>query len=458
MTDAVALGQAKETKEALLLGLARAPLPGDKPLAALSLVAMRDKFMRPRPPASTPETSVPYQPNPRHLSEQSRFLLLKLISGQDGDRVDGIAFGVLRTINARGLKLHPLDYARLENFIARYTADLGPEERAWLNLVRPERTNNREFDIDAPLTQDTLPQASKVQKIEYLRALRNSDPTKARELIETLSPNEPANVRADLIRLLEIKLDAGDRPFLESLASDRAQSVREVANELLGCISGSEPYAKRVERLKDHVQVKIEGLIRKHKLLKCVGQFADDIAVQRAVLKGLHLKDIAATLGLTEHELLEAASRSEKIGMLPLLFLTRAVNDGLLDLAADYVALLEGERFVDEFLAETLPSARASDRDRILRLAFRPTSWTCVPSSTFLRRLSELVGTLPLDLAGELLDAPASTSEADEMSLASVAPLIPLALSDRFIAKSESVARRAALYHRFLLSLPDHDS
>jgi hypothetical protein len=156
--------------------------------------------------------------------------------------------------------------------------------------------------------------------------------------------------------------------------------------------------------------------------------------------------------------LLEAASRSEKIGMLPLLFLTRAVNDGLLDLAADYVALLEGERFVDEFLAETLPSARASDRDRILRLAFRPTSWTCVPSSTFLRRLSELVGTLPLDLAGELLDAPASTSEADEMSLASVAPLIPLALSDRFIAKSESVARRAALYHRFLLSLPDHDS
>jgi hypothetical protein len=458
MTDAVALGQAKETKQALLLGLARAPLPGDNALAALSLVAMRDKFVRPRPPAGPPETSARYEPSPRYLPEESRSLLLKLISGHDGNHPDGIASAILRANKNRGLKLHPLDYARLDNFIARYAADLGPEERAWLNLVRPERTNNREFDIDAPLTQDTLPQASKAQKIEYIRALRSNDPTKARELIEALLPNEPANVRADLIRLLEIKLDAGDRAFLESLASDRAQSVREVANELLGCIRGSEPYAKRVARVKDHVQVKIEGLIRKHKLLKCVGQFADNMAAQQALLKGLHLKDIAATLGLTEQELLEVASRSEKIGVLPLLFLTQAVNDGLLDLAANYAALLEGERFVIEFLAETLPSARAGDRDRILRIALRPTSWTCVPSSTFLHQLSEQVETLPLDLAAQLLDAPASTSEADEMSLAYVAPLIPLALSERFIAKSEPVARRAALYHRFLLSLPDRAS
>src|SRR5262249_34827377 len=157
---------------------------------------------------------------------------LRLLLDRNAGRADGIAFGVLRAINAGGLKLHPFDYARLEEFIAQHAADLGPEERAWLSVVRPERKLDSAY-LDAPLTDATLPHASKAQKLQFLRALRQDDAAKARELIEALLPNEPANVRAELVGLLAAKLGDTDRAFLEGLARDRAPSVREAADGLL---------------------------------------------------------------------------------------------------------------------------------------------------------------------------------------------------------------------------------
>lgn len=397
MTNSVAASQTKDVRQAMLLGLAKTPLPDANPLATLALVAMRGKFVRPHPPGRAPDVSDPYQPTARYLSDESRLILAKILSDRDASTGDGIAFGVLRAINARDLKLHPFDYARLEDFISQHAENLGPEERAWLTLVRPERKQD-DIYLDGPLTEETLPQASRAHKLLFVRALRSADAPRARELIETLLPNEPANVRAELVSLLAVKLDDSDRPFLEGLLEDRAQSVRDAASDFLGCIAGTDAFATRVERLKDHLKIKTEGLILKHKALKYsapISGKADDAAeAQRTLLKGLRLKDIAGGLGMTEEDLLEAAARSKKIGILPFLFLQQAVKDGLLDIAAKHIALLdiENESLIVEFLAETLPSTMAGERNEILRLAIRPKSWTSAPSPNAINRIYELIG------------------------------------------------------------------
>src|SRR5262249_28479505 len=112
-----------------------------------------------------------------------------------------------------------------------------------------------------------------------------------------------------------------------------------------------------------------------------------------------------------------------------------------------------------EFLADSLPSASLDRRDPILRLALRPKSWGSAPTALFMSELWKVVGTpLPADLASEFLESPRWAEVADERPLELVAPLIPRALSARFVEKFESVARRAALYHRFLLSLPERET
>jgi hypothetical protein len=465
MINSVAASQAKDIKQAMLLGLGKAPLPGDAdPLATLSLVAMRGKFMRTNPPTGAADASASYDTSAKYLSDESRLLLIKLLSDRDASAGDGIALGVLRAINARDLKLHPFDYARLEDFIAQHAANLGSEERAWLTFVRPARKQD-DIYLDDPLTEETLPQASRAHKLQFLRVLRKGDAAKARELVGALLPNEPANVRAELVSLLAVTLDDADRPFLESLSQDRAQSVRDAASMLLGCIRGTDAFAKRIERLKDHLQIKTEGLLRKHRVLKYTGLAAgkaDEAAeAQRALLRGLRLKDVAGALSVTEQDLLEAASRSQNIGIVPLLLLSHAVKDGLLELAAKHTALLDGqdESFMAELLAETLPSAPAGYRDQILRLAIRPKSWTSTPSPNAINQIWELIrAPLPTDLASEFLDSSVWADGALEPTMNAAAPLIPRALSEHAVAKSETVARRATLYHRFLLSLPEHET
>ena len=463
MTGSLAASRTKDIKQTMLLGLSKAPLRDIDPLATLALVAMREKFVRPHPPAGPADASTPYASYGKLLSDESRLLLLKLLSERDVG-ADWHAVDIFRAIKAHDLRLHPFDYARLEYFIERYAAEFGPEERAWLAVVRPARKQDDIYP-EGPLTDATLPQASRAQKLQFLRALRKEDAGKARKLVETLLPNEPANVRAEFVGLLALKLGDDDRPFLESLAQDRAQSVRDAASMLLGCIRGTDAFAKRIERLKDHLQIKTEGLLRKHQVLKYTGPTSGnsgDVAeAQRALLKDLRLKDIADALGVTEQDLLEAASRSQRIGILPRLLLFNAVKDGLLELATQHVALLEDENhsIMTEFLAETLPSAPPDKRDQVLRLAIRPKSWVNAPGPNVINQISQLVGTpLPADLASDFLESAVWADDAVDLTMDAAAPLIPRALSGRFIAKWESVARRATLYHRFLLSLPDHET
>ncbi|MFN0191872.1 MAG: DUF5691 domain-containing protein [Aestuariivirga sp.] len=466
MTDAVDLSQTKDIKQSLLLGLGKAPLSGADPLATLSLVAMRGKFARPARPTAAADTGVSHELSAKYLLDESRAKLVRLLSGKDAKIDDGIANGILRAIKASGLRLHPFDYARLEDFIACHAADLGPEERAWLKLVRPDRKPDDDPYLDGPLTEETLPQASKAQKLRFLRELRASDSARAGEFIAKLMPNEPANMRGELVGILAARLDEADRQFLESLAQDRAQSVRDAASELLGRIRGTDAFAKRIERLKDYVKIKTEGLLRRHKVLKLVepaaSKSAEGYVGARALFGGLHLKDIADALGESESSLLEAASRTEKAGMAPFLLLVAAVKDGLIDLATKYQSIHEGDNgeHTIEFLREALPFTDGAARDQALRIAVRPKSWRESPNPFIVEQAAACIASpLPVDLATEIVELPFwSSSESDgryEHLAAVLAPLIPRELSHRFVTMSESVSRRATLYHRFLLSLPE---
>lgn len=285
-------------------------------------------------------------------------------------------------------------------------------------------------------------------------------------------PGEPANVRAELVGLLALQLDESDRPFLESLLQDRAQSVRDAATELLGRIRGTDAFAKRIARLKDHVTIKTAGLLTRHKVLKFTAPvtkqpryLGDEDVGARDLLGGLRLKDISDALGETEASLLEAASRTEKAGMLPFLLLVQAARDGLIDLAIKYQSIHDGDnaQHTIAFLREVLPAVEGATRDRVLRIALRPKDWRTSPHPFLVEQMAACIdAALPADLAGEILDLPfwsakevAGRPEHAELLVNAVAPLVPRPLSERFIAISEPVSRRATLYHRFLLSLPN---
>src|SRR5262249_56270986 len=71
-------------------------------------------------------------------------------------------------------------------------------------------------------------------------------PGGARPLLQDVFKSEPANVRGDLLGALDVGLGVDDLPFLESLASDRADSVRAVAARLVAAVPGTPAFTARL--------------------------------------------------------------------------------------------------------------------------------------------------------------------------------------------------------------------
>ncbi len=271
MMERIIAGDTSEFERAMVLGLSRSQGVMNDPLTCVALVGSRLKCNLPRLPDKKPVPPASYPPEAPFLSEQARTLAVKLLGGKDGQATDGIAMAVSRAIAAAGLCLHPFDYARLEGFIAATASQRTAPERAWLEKVRPSREPEDEPYADGPVTEDMLPRLGKSAKLQFIRELRLRDAAHARQVVESLWPNEPANLRADLLRLLQTNLSQADRDFLESLSGDRAQSVRETAAQLLARIAGTQAFADRMAMLKRHIEVASKGLLRRTRVLKFKG-------------------------------------------------------------------------------------------------------------------------------------------------------------------------------------------
>jgi Family of unknown function (DUF5691) len=466
MMERLIAGDTAEIEKAMMLGLAKSPAGKAEPLTVLSLLAARKKFDRPAAPRSNPDPAPGCDATSRYMSDEQRRLLVKLMTGKDADVSGCIALATLKAIRAAGLSLHPFDYSRLEDFIAQHAIELGVQERDWLRAVRPERKQTEELYLEGPLTEDMLPQLAKAQKLQFLRQLRAGNPARARELIEDLIASEPANVRAELVTILAVKLSEKDRVFLEGLSQDRAQSVRDAATSLLERVRGTDAFARRIENLKEQIKVASSGILRRSKVLKFAAQSTakrdDVLATQRVLLYGLNLADIAAALGEPKDALMDAAENSDKAGMISVLLLTQAAKEGLLDLVEKHQSILDdlnAEASID-VLEEACPALDAGQRERLLRVLVRRKSWWFKPDPAHLERAYRTIARpLPADLARTLLDdvpPPENTAHGNliERYYDALAPLVPQSMSSVFVAKAEMQAHRASLYHRFLMSLP----
>ncbi len=457
-------GEAAALRQSLALGLAATP-PPDAALPALSqlaLLAAWQRCARPAPPSFLPPTETQHA-SLRLLPDASRRQLARLLAMKKKESGDCITLAALLAVRGAGFELHPFDFARMEDALARHADILGAAPRHWLQAVRPEKALPEAAYDQPPVDEDNLAAASKGPKLDFLRSLRAESPDKARALIESLFPNEPAALRLDLLGLIANRLSDADRPFLESLAVDRAQSVREKAEALLSSLPGTDAFVRRIARLREDFQIKTEGLLRRRKVLVYRApanvKSHEVAAAQRASLSGLRLDDIAAAFGETAENLTAIAGVSDKAGDMGFILLLKAAEEGILHIVEANAGLMEGDdgRKAVELLQAGLPNASGPARERLIQLALPENTWRSFSNEAALAEIfGVLGGPLPAPPAQNLLASNAWTKMDPaqlEAAAEAAAPLIPASLSANFIARFAAASPRSAQFHTFLLTL-----
>ena len=189
-------------------------------------------------------------------SSAATHLLRQLLSDARDSR-DGLLLEALERLARAGLRLpHDLLPAALDlrsPELRAATAPVAGQRGRWLSRFNPDWSwlqealdENAELD---PATAETLWQeGTTAQRVAVLRRLRASDPAMARDWLTSVWKQEKAEVRADLLRTIEIGLSASDEPFLEAALDDKSAAVRAVAAPLLARIPASALAARMRER------------------------------------------------------------------------------------------------------------------------------------------------------------------------------------------------------------------
>lgn len=236
-------------ERAIALGLSRAPLKtgDDTALQTLSLAAQRKRHRRHAGVGATSvKTRLHEDPRPL-IPDAARKPLTRLGTSLPKDGWSQLGSAIFDRLDARGVRLHPFDFPKLEGLLQACPDRLGPAERVWLGL---RRNTEQQAPADTSSNSESdwalLPKA---QKAAAIRQLRSKDASAARGWVERHLATAPADVRAALVEALEVGLDPDDTPLLERLVKeDRAASVREAALEHLSATRGTEPYNAKLAK------------------------------------------------------------------------------------------------------------------------------------------------------------------------------------------------------------------
>ena len=452
-------------RKSLALGLASAPLASSAlpVLTRLALLAAWQRCERPKAPALVPRTQTIESEAKNNLPDPVRREFTRLAAMSRKDAAGAIITGALDAIRGAGFNLHPFDYARLEDVLSPNAERLDAGARQWLKRVQPDKDLPETLYDGPPVDESNLAQAGKRQKIAYVTERRKADPASGRALVERLFADEPAATRLDLLSTLVNSLSDEDKPFLDTLSLDRARTVRDKAQELLGFIPGTDMFAKRIERLKDDLEVKTEGLLRPRKILVYkppANIRPHELAeAQMKLISGLSLDVIATAFDETAASLIRLARGSEKIGPLAMLFLLKAAEEGQWTILESIPDLFEDDDGSKGLALLQAGSAHLTGeaRDHLIRLALPVERWLMLPNTYVFFGLKEVLGgPLPEFVASALVftELWSTVDLASREGVAdAIAPLVPVALSTRFIERFEHVAPRATQYHKFLFTL-----
>lgn len=330
--SAQALGR---VKQAMLLGLARQPLGIPEPLqplaaaapdrdavlTVLALAGQQQRFQRPRHDGVEPisEAARRMHEDPRPiLPEAARRALLRLANGVEKSLADAVLAAAARRVATGGFRLHPFDLPRLIAHIKGDARCLGLAERAYLALTASSEAAATPTVLDNEITRENWTGFQKIHRIAFLRNERRKHPVAARALLQDVFKSEAANVRGDLLGALDVGLGADDLPFLESLANDRADSVRVVAARLVAAVPGTPAFTARLsEAARSFVRssLSVGGILKRIGLAdapavtfkpKASANRGERHAQLARLFEGFSAAEVGAAAGLTVAEVIAA--------------------------------------------------------------------------------------------------------------------------------------------------------
>jgi hypothetical protein len=418
-----------------LLGTVRNPIPtgtafqnlisakeSASELTALALVGQRMRFRRHGPPPE-PTTATPIDDSRKIMPEAARPLVRRLVGAKGGSASDVAALAVADACHRLRLRPHPFDLPRLAAFARAHGEALGTYAAAWAERnEESERRPSNYFDADA-LDAHNWTSARPAARAEFIAAMRGREPDRARELVEAGFATDPAPVRARLLDALAKGLSQADIPFLESLAKDRAPTVRERAQQLLKYIPGTASADGRLRDLVARTKVSAAGLLRRRTRLAlelpahlqivppaAPAASAADAGRRLAAgdYAGVGLDAMAAAFGLPIADMIAAAADDA-----PLLALF--ARQASIERRFDVLAVIVREQAVDAWIdaigthdgagrggAAELPEDATVEQWCAAALA--PDRWPALPFPAHLDRLyGFLRRPLPLAQARELL-------------------------------------------------------
>jgi hypothetical protein len=253
-----------ELLSAALLGTARkqptyegreARLQGDPATVLLEAAALQHAYRRGAITSTTATTPPPAQDDTRYLLPAeaipriTELLIFKspllpewFQAAQKWDYRAPESMTAQLLMHAKSLAEHRANILRLAGSRGQWLAAQNPD---WMDLVRPSTDN-----------PDVWTYGTTSERKRWLTELRAADPTEAREHLQQTWDKESGNDRGALLSILEINLNAGDEPFLETALDDRRSDVRRIAANLLRQLPNSAYAGRMATRARSCVHVK----------------------------------------------------------------------------------------------------------------------------------------------------------------------------------------------------------
>lgn len=306
--------------EALMQGTGRRPLQpagilgegiaaGDDaaPARMLALAVQAQLHDLPAPPTVFDEVAAAPDMRPI-VPEAVRPMILRLVTGKGNPPDDAAAFALAQGLERHGLRLHPFDVPRLAPFVRKHAEMLGIAT----GEGEGEAGAATAWALWETLDETNWMLATPARKAGFIADMRLADPAGARALVEAQLPLEKAEVRLRLIDALGSGLTSADRPFLESLAADRAPTVKRAVTRLLARLPGTGAAEAQIAEVLSRITRGSTGLLRRRVTLSLqmpanVKSAAAEIDWLATNFGGIGCSALAGALGMTPTALLEAA-------------------------------------------------------------------------------------------------------------------------------------------------------
>ncbi|NPU66562.1 hypothetical protein HL667_16275 [Bradyrhizobium sp. 83012] len=450
-------------RQSFLLGLARQPLAlpselaellprGREPaLPLLALIAQWQRFAGASSPVIDP---VPDAAQRLHqdarpiLPEPARRALKGLARSVEKTIASTVMPLALRRIHGGGCRPHPFDLPDLAAYIKAEAEGQGLAERAFLALIASDSDEDAAKGLFFErITADNWTTFPKAQRRAFVAGMRRTDAAAGRALIESVWKSEPAPVRGALLDALVVGLGPEDKPFLESLGSDRADSVKQIAAQLLTRIADREEHGTRLAEA-------ARCFKRAGSLLAKIGlgsastltftlpidglKWQEAEALRERLFGGLQLSALAAAVGVPPEALIAALPPREHRVLMLLMDAAAAEGDD------DLVMHIIGAHFnaSDSLHGYALMPLAAKAR----RPLAPATAERVIASSAWQKAVKDIA------------DATTPAAQKDDGRLVLMAALMPHAMMPAFVASlaplSPASARAARDFAALVLALP----